>query len=526
MIDDASRGVRASMRNRREGIAAPMRSNLAFALVAMLLTARCGTSGQLVDQAPLDAPSTGDASLDARDEDAMAERDASLDLAEARDASLDASQDASLDGSDARVMDVALDRADLADARVDATDAATPPTTGEVRYTADRTLSPITDDIAESLRAIVRRASGTSDHEFAKIGDSNTVSTNYLACLTGTHVDLAGRAALQPAIDYFLAGTAGGTTPFDRVSLAATVGWSVGSAIAGAPSPAARELAAIRPRQATVMFGTNDIQSRNIDRYAEDMWTLTDAVIAAGAVPLITTIPARGDDAAADAWVPRYNAVARALAQSHRVPFIDTHRELETIPRRGLGPDNLHLNYLTQSGSPRACVFTAAGLQYGQNVRNLRVIETLARVLDVTSRGSAAPDRDAPRMVGQGTPAAPYEITSLPFVDGRDTRRSSASSIGRYTGCASTADESGPEVWYRLVVTRATRLRAEVFVRGTTDVDVHLLDHTGSAAGCVQRNDKVVTADLSPGTWFIVVDSFVASGVSRAGEFLFTALAE
>lgn len=507
-------------------------SKHALAAFVALLAARCGTSGELADTAPLDAPPTVDVSLDVSARDLSIALDVAADAAEV--STLDAAPDqtdartldAAPDVADASSLDVAIDRADAADARADVADAAPPPPSGEVRYTADRTLSPITDDIAVALRAIVRRGSGTSDREFAKIGDSNTVSTNYLTCFAGARVDLAGRASLQPVIDQFRAGTAGGTTPFDRASLAATVGWSVGSAIAGSPSPAARELAAIRPRQATIMFGTNDIQSRNIDRYAQDMWTLTDAVIAAGAVPLFTTIPARGDDAAADAWVPRYNAVARALAQTHHAPFIDTHRELEALPRRGLGPDNLHLNVFTQGGAARGCVFTAEGLQFGQNLRNLRVIETLGRVLDVTSRGAAAPDRDAPRIAGQGTPSAPFEITSLPFVDGRDTRSSSASTIARYTGCASNADESGPEVWYRLVVTRATRVRVEVFVRGATDVDLHLVDRSGTAAGCVQRNDKVVTADLTAGTWFFVVDSFVASGASRAGEFLFTALAE
>lgn len=498
-------------------------------VVVALLSAGCGASEDTGSTSPPDASS----SVDAGDVvDAADTLDAPSDVRE--EPVDDASPEAALDAAvDVTLLDAALD----APARVDAADASIvdapappppppPPPAGDVLYTADRTHSPITAEIVEALRAITRRAPAASDREFAKVGDSNTVSTNYLTCFAGTRVDLAGRASLQSVIDHFRMGAAGGTTPFDRVSLAATVGWSVGSAIAGSPTPVARELAALRPHQATVMFGTNDIQSRNIDRYAADMWTLADTLLAAGAVPLFTSIPARGDDATADAWVPRYNAVARALAQRSRVPYIDTHRELATVPRRGLGPDNLHLNVFTQGGAARGCVFTAEGLMYGQNIRNLRVIEALGRVLDVTARGAPAPDRDATRLTGQGSATAPYVIPSLPFVDARDTRASSTQRIARYTGCASNADESGPEVWYRLVITRPTRVRAEVFVRGTTDVDLHLLDARATAAACVQRNDKTITADLTAGTWYFVVDSYVAAGASRAGEYLFTALAE
>ena len=461
-----------------------------------------------------------------------------VDVTDAPDAA-DASDALTRDGSDAFVADAsdALTRdgldavvPDASDASAtdaaDVPDAAPPPPMGAVLYTADRSLSPITADVVSALAAIVRRGTGTLAREFSKVGDSNTVNTGFLACFAGANVDLAGRPALQPTLDLFRTGRLGGTTPFDRVSLAATVGWSVGSALAGSPSPVARELAAVTPRYATVMFGTNDIQARDIDRYAVGMWTLTDALLAAGVIPLVTSIPARADNADADAWVPRYNAVARALAQSHRVPYIDAHRELARIPRRGLGGDNLHLNVYAPSGAARGCVFTAAGLQYGHNVRNLLTLQTLDRVVSVTARGAAAPDRDAPRLAGDGSVEAPYVIAALPFVDGGDTRASNTRAIARYTGCMAAADESGPERWYRLDVARPTRVRAQVFVRGATDVDLHLVDRTGSAAGCVRRDDKTLTVDLAPGRWYLVVDSYVAAGTSRAGEYLFTVLAE
>ena len=39
--------------------------------------------------------------------------------------------------------------------------------------------------------------------------------------------------------------------------------------------------------------------------------------------------------------------------------------------------DNLHLNVYAPTGAARGCVFTAAGLQYGHNVRNLLTLQAL-----------------------------------------------------------------------------------------------------------------------------------------------------
>ena len=150
---------------------------------------------------------------------------------------------------------------------------------GPARYPADRTLSPITPSVAAHLRAI---GTGGQPDVFAKVGASATASESFLHCFAGTRVDLAGRVELQPALDFFRGGDAAGTTPFDRTSLSAVVGMSAGWAISGDPSPLESELAAIDPRLAVVMYGTNDIQLRNLPAYADNLLTLTDELIAAG----------------------------------------------------------------------------------------------------------------------------------------------------------------------------------------------------------------------------------------------------
>jgi hypothetical protein len=381
----------------------------------------------------------------------------------------------------------------------------------------------LVSELVERLRSIAARGPTMDDRVVSKVGASNTVNTNFLGCFAGSTVDLAGREGLRPTLDSLREARVGGVSPFARVSLAATVGWSAWAALQGTPSPLTREVDAARPRMATVLFGTNDIQSRDIFRYGANLLDIADQLTARGVVPLFTSIPPRDDDAAADLWVPRYVAVMRAVAQARGVPFIDLERALRALPTHGLGSDGIHLNVYTPGGAARGCVFSPEGLRYGHNVRNLFTLEAFERVLGALREGRA-PDREAPRLLGAGTPTEPFEITSLPFGDLRNTATGGVRVIDRYPGCMASADEGGAEFYYRLRVERPTRVRAMVIVRGSTDVDVHLLGGTLRPDGCVARDDRVVTRELSSGTWHLVLDTYVSAGTPRAGEYLLVVL--
>ena len=395
-----------------------------------------------------------------------------------------------------------------------------PAPVGPVLYPSATRHSPLTPDLVTRLRTIAARGPALSDHVFSKVGDSITVSTSFMACFaSATGVDLGGREQLRPTLDRYRAGSVGGTDPYRRVSLAATVGWSASAALAGTPSPLSQELSAARPSAATVMFGTNDIQSRDIFRYGANLLDITDQAIARGVIPILSTVPPRDDNADADLWVPRYNAVVLGVAQSRGVPLIDFHGTLLPLAAHGLGPDHLHPNTYSTAAGYRACALTADGLRFGYNNRNLLTLEALHRVAEVTLRGRAAPDADAPRLRGSGSHADPFIIPSLPFADARDTSAGGAHLFDRYA-CRPTADESGAEYLYRLTVTRPTNVRAMVITRGTTDVDLHLLDRTATAAGCVARDDRVLVTTLAPGTWTFSLDTFVSAGSARAGEYL------
>jgi lysophospholipase L1-like esterase len=389
-------------------------------------------------------------------------------------------------------------------------------------YPADRDDSPITPSVRENLRVIAAKRADFNDDVFAKIGDSNTVNTAFMSCFAAGAVDLGGRVALNPTINFFRGGDAGQTTPYDRVSLAATVGWSASGALAGDPNPIDQELAAISPRFALVMFGTNDIQARQLYSYADQMLAITDQLIEIGALPILSTIPARLDDPAADLLVPRYNAVVRAIAQSRQIPLVDLHRALSRVPGKGLGQDGLHLN--ARGGG---CDLGEIGVTFGQNVRNLLNVVMLDKLRTAVLEDGPAPDPAGAPLEGMGTSADPFVVPGLPFVHANDTSRGGQDMIDRYTGCNATQNEGGREFVYKLTITQPTTLRVHVLDHGDADIDVHLLDATGQPTGCLARNDREIVRAMQPGTYTLVFDTFVtAAGVERSGEFHFVLLAD
>jgi hypothetical protein len=392
---------------------------------------------------------------------------------------------------------------------------------GAVVYTTESSLSPLTEDIADRLRRTADVDKTLRNNVFAKVGASNTVYNLFLHCFAGSNIDLDGRTELQAAIDHFRTGDAAGTTPFNRVSESATVGWSAWSALAGDPSPLEQELAAIRPRFAVIMFGTNDLQVRNITRYADNLLDMADILLARGVIPMFTSIPPL-EDADDNVWVPRYNAVSRAVAQARQVPYMDLHRELIPLDGWGLQGDGVHMN----ASPDGACQFTAAGLGYGFNNRNLLTITMLERMRAMIVDGAAAPDTTVTRRRGSGTEADPVIVDGFPFTDVRNTRTGGTDRIDLYPGCAAIQDEQGHEVLYRMVLTERKTLRIMVFDRGTVDIDVHLLNGT-DGDGCLARDHQLLTQTLEPGTYHLSLDTFTSSdGTENAGEYLLVIVEE
>jgi hypothetical protein len=397
-----------------------------------------------------------------------------------------------------------------------------PPVYAPEIYPPGRTHSPITAWAADRLRQIAATRADRFEDVFMKVGASSTVSTNTLHCFAGDDVELGAHARLDPTLQFHLGGDASGTTPFDRVTLAAQSGQSAGWANEGDPSPLRAELDALSPRVALVHYGANDMglgatYDAALQTFYGEMSTLLDTLEDEGVIPILFGITRRADDESADRWVATWNATIRGLAQSRQTPFVDLHHAIDPLPGHGLATDGLHL----EAYEGGACILDDAGLQHGYNVRNLVALEALDRAAAVLVDDVDAIEDPGPERVGTGTQADPILVDpdALPFADARDTAAASASRIDLY-GCAES-DESGPEIWYRIELAEPRRLRVVVLDREGVDVDVHVLDDTGDpAGGCIARDDRIVELPLQAGTWHVVVDTWSDAGGPLAGAYL------
>ncbi len=384
--------------------------------------------------------------------------------------------------------------------------------------------SPITPWVRDTLQELSARGSALDERVFMKVGDSISESTNALNCFAGDEVDLGDRQDLETSWRWFLEGDADGTTPYDRNSDAVLGGMSSSWAIGGDPSPLLEEYQALTPSFAVVQFGTNDMHMGTtflsaIFGFGSNMLDLVDELSSRGVVPALLTIPPRGDNGEADDWVPTYNSVIRGIAQGRQIPLVNLELALRDIDGWGLTGDGVHLNALYDYGY-LACQLTEEGLAYGNNTRNLLILDGLDRMRRAVLEGEAL-DGTGEAQQGVGSVQEPLTIASLPFTDLRDTREDISDAIDVYDGCGASQDESGPEVVYSFELARRTTIRALVFDRGEVDIDLHLLGETAAGAACIERDDTDIETTLDPGTYHVVLDSYVSSGDVRSGEYLF-----
>jgi peptidoglycan/LPS O-acetylase OafA/YrhL len=473
------------------------------AAIALLFIAcdRPTSAGGPADGPRRDAGAPGD--VGGRDARAFAVDAAPIDTAPA-DAALPDAAPSDAAPRDADSMDaVPVDAAPVDAVPVDA--APPPPPPGHVLYPEGQLHSPITADVALALARIAQPPA--TEDVFGKIGDSMTVSASFLACFDGPAVDLGAHGALADTLAYFHAGNAAGATPYARVSLAATGGWTTADVLTGAPSPLDRELAAITPRYGVTLLGTNDVRfGRTLDAFGADLWAIVDRQRACGAISILSTLPAIHGDPDSNARIPLFNRVIRAIAQGRSLPLVDLHLGLSALPGEGISADGIHPTVAPQG----ACALTADGLGYGYNLRNLLSLEALDRAR--RARGGEALDATAPRRTGAGSHADPYR-GQLPLIDLADTRRGEAG----FTSYSCGLTASGHEIVYQLDLPAATAIDAFVVDRDAVDVDVAILDGALAPTACVAGGDHGASATVGPGPVFIVVDSQL---LTTEGEFV------
>ena len=139
-----------------------------------------------------------------------------------------------------------------------------------------------------------------------------------------------------------------------------------------------------------------------------------------------------------------------------------------------------------------------------------------AGAIDVTRPDAGKSDAGVPD-AGSACPSGMTCVTKFPFSENRDTTKEPAGKLNAYS-CKPSANESGPEIVYRVLATEAGFLSAVVYEESGVDVDVHILSSL-SAQDCLSRGDVDAHADILPGEYYVVIDTYVASGKAQAGPF-------
>jgi len=133
------------------------------------------------------------------------------------------------------------------------------------------------------------------------------------------------------------------------------------------------------------------------------------------------------------------------------------------------------------------------------------------------------PDEMSPdvQQCPEGMICNPIVISELPFHDERDGNDAPSDEFDYYSPCAPEVNETGPEFIYVLHVEEAGILYAkldEVEDDGV-DMDVHLLYDLDPNA-CLARGHVMVGQYVEPGTYYIVIDTWVdSSGTAFPGPY-------
>lgn len=214
------------------------------------------------------------------------------------------------------------------------------------------------------------QAVGRNPRAFSKFGDCNSMLPYFLAYFDQGRYNLGPYGYLQPVIDHF-AGS------FARDSLTVWGGsrtwmmfdptWSNPQVCRPNETPIACEYRVHNPSMALVSFGTNEMGHTAL--FDENLRALVEYSISAGVVPILAT--------KADQLEGAYdtnNEIIRTAAAEYGVPLWDWGKVAQELPNNGLGPDGVHLAWLSLNFRDSRVLYV------GQPVHNLTALMALDAV--------------------------------------------------------------------------------------------------------------------------------------------------
>ena len=390
-------------------------------------------------------------------------------------------------------------------------------------YPQGRFLSPLSPQVQAAITKLAQKNLELHDDRFIKVGGSGSSTPLLLSCLDSGPIDLGDWTQLKPSLTRFRAKLPTGHSPLSRKSLAAKPGGTAQWVLEGEPSPLQAEIDVVKPRFALVHYGTNDMHQKGTyvsaaQDFSRNMSRLLSQLTQQGIVPIVTSITPRDDHPEANGWIPMFNHSLRALAQYHKVPYLNIHSAILSLPNRGRAADKLHGNVYRQGSVARPCFFGEEALRYTYNVRNLLTIRLLDQLLRLV-RGETLPSDDGDVLSGQGTQDKPWMVNGLPFSHRVNTARSTQFVREKYPACKKHKNVDGPEFEYEFTADSTQRVRAFVLSDTNVDADIFLLEKNKKGTDCLSYGARSLTRILVAGsTYRFVIDTRTKDESPKWGE--------
>jgi hypothetical protein len=126
-----------------------------------------------------------------------------------------------------------------------------------------------------------------------------------------------------------------------------------------------------------------------------------------------------------------------------------------------------------------------------------------------------------------GDMGAPFAVTDFPFDDARGSADLGADGMYfNFYSCAPDLDEWGREFVYQLEICHDGAITATVGGDGgSVDNDVQILSALSEEA-CLSRGNLEATTAVTPGAYFVVVDTYVTDAVLQGGPFTLSITAD
>ena len=196
-------------------------------------------------------------------------------------------------------------------------------------------------EVASHSREIFARGQemGRDPRVFSKVGDSVVLTSHFLIKFDTGLYELGEYAHLQEVIDYF-AGSYGRYGVAIRVGLHAHAildpAWASKEWCQPNESMLACEIRLNNPSILIIRVGSND--NTRDEGFDTAMREVVQQTIDSGIIPIIATKADRfeGED-------NHNNEILRQITADFHIPLWDFDRIADTLPNRGLSPDNIHL---------------------------------------------------------------------------------------------------------------------------------------------------------------------------------------